>query len=238
MNDFNLQMRWADLDTLNHVNNVRYVDYALEATEQLIADGALSGDPAIVRIDVDFLRPLSLSLAPIRISSEVLEGRVVQEVCARDAVFARVTTDFGSRTPRQALPHDGPVYAGQVRRGDLDGAGHVTPAKAFELFQESRILHFSGLMQRNSAGSFVVAKLTVDFHRPIHWRPEPWPISSWISRVGNSSMGIGSQIADGDEVYAACDAVLVGFDMKTQKSRAFSDEEKAHLSASFHSLPG
>lgn len=230
--DYSVQLRWADLDTLNHVNNVRYVDFALEATGQLIDDGIVPGDVDITRIEVDFLRPLMLSLNPIRISSAVVDGQIVQEICARDKVFARVVTDFGALTMRFAKPRTGPVYSGQVRRADLDGSGHITPAKVFELFQESRILHFARLLDRHAAGNFVVGKLTVDYHRPIRWRPEPWLISSWISSVGDSSMAISSHIADGDELFATCEATLVGFDMSTQKSRKLSEEEKAQLTAS------
>lgn len=232
MNNFALQLRWADLDSLNHVNNVRYVDFALEATAQLIAGGAVPGDVDITRIDVDFLRPLMLSLKPIRISSVVADGRIVQEICVEDTVFARVSTDFGSLTMRFAKPHEGPVYFGQVRRADLDGAGHVSPAKVFELFQESRILHFARLLERHVAGRFVIGKLAVDYHRSIRWRPEPWPIRAQISSVGSSSMTISSQIADGDEVFATCEATLVGFDVETQKSRKLTEDERARLSAS------
>lgn len=230
--DYPLQLRWADLDILNHVNNVRYVDFALEATGQLIDDGVVPGDADITRIDVDFLRPLLLSLNPIRISSAVADGRIVQEIRVGEKLFSRVTTDFGALTMRFAKPRTGPVYSGQARRADLDGSGHITPAKVFELFQESRILHFARLLDRHAVGNFVVGKLTVDYHRPIRWRPEPWLISSWISSVGNSSMQISSHIADGDELFATCEATLVGFDMSTQKSRKLSEDEKAQLTPS------
>ena len=231
MTDYNLQLRWADLDTLNHVNNVRYVDYALEATGQLIADGKVPAEADLTRVAVDFLRPLTLSLKPIRISSAVGDGQIVQEICAEDIVYARVTTDFGSMTKRFAAPHEGPVYPAQLRRADLDGAGHVSPAKVFELFQESRILHFARLLERHAAGHFVVGKLVVDYHQPITWQPEPVTISSWIAEVGNSSMVVHSRIAEGDTVHAECEAVLVGFDMETQKSRRLSEAEKEQLRA-------
>lgn len=231
MTDFHLQLRWADLDTLNHVNNVRYVDYALEATGQLVADGVVPAEADVTRIEVDYLRPLVLSLKPIRISSVVSQGRIVQEILEEDRVFARVTTDFGALAMRFAKPHDGPVHNSQVRRADLDGGGQVTAAKVFELFQEARIVHFVRLLENHAAGHFVVAKLTVDFHRPIGWRPEPWLISSWISAVGSSSLEISSRIADGDVVFATCEATLVGFDMATQKSRQLTDSERAQLSA-------
>jgi acyl-CoA thioester hydrolase len=232
VNVFNLQLRWADLDTLNHVNNVRYVDYALEATGQLIADGVVPADADITRIVVDFLRPLVLSLKPIRITSVVVDGHIEQEITAEGDVFAKVATDVGSLTMRFAKPHDGPVHSGQVRRADLDGSGHVAPAKVFELFQESRIVHLVRLLERHAAGNFVVGKLAVEFHRPIGWRPEPWSISSWVSNVRASSFAISSQIADGDEVYATCESTLVGFDMETQRSRELAESERDQLSAS------
>lgn len=228
--DYGLQLRWADLDTLNHVNNVRYADYALEATGQLIADGEVPADADLTRIVIDFLRPLTLSLKPIRISSVVGNGQILQEICAEDTVFARVTTDFGALVTRFAAPHEGPVYPGQLRRADLDGSGHVATAKVFELFQESRILHFGRLLERHAAGNFVVAKVAVDFHQPIAWQPQPLAIASWIGDVGSSSMTIDARIAEGDTVYATCQAVLVGFDMTTQKSRKLSDAEKEQLS--------
>lgn len=231
MTDYNLQLRWADLDTLNHVNNVRYVDYALEATGQLIADGEVPADADLTRIAVDFLRPVTLSLKPIRISSAVGDGQIVQEICAEDVVHARVTTDFGAMITRFAAPTDGPVHASQLRRADLDAEGHVAIAKVFELFQEARILHFARLLERHAAGSFVVAKVAVDFHRPIGWQPEPLTIGSQIAHVGTSSMTIESRIAEGDTVFAVCEAVLVGFDMETQKSRKLSDKEREQLGA-------
>lgn len=231
MTDYNLQLRWADLDTLNHVNNVRYIDYALEATAQLIEDGEVPADADLTRIAVDFLRPLPLSLKPIRISSAVGDGHIVQEICAEDMVFARVRTEFGSLIKRFAAPKVGPVHAGQLRRADLDGDGHVSTAKVFELFQEARIVHFSKLLERHSAGKFVVANVSIDFHQPIAWQPEPVTIASWIGHVGSSSMTIDARLVEGDTVYAACEAVLVGFDMETQKSRKLSDTEREQLSA-------
>lgn len=234
MKDHNLQLRWADLDTLNHVNNVRYVDYALEATGRLIDDGELPADVDITRIEVDFLRPLVLSLKPIRISNTVIEGRLVQKIAVEDTVYAKITTDLGSRTMRFAKPHEGQAHHCQLRRTDLDGSGHVMPAKVFELFQESRILHLARVLEHHSAGNFVLGKLIVEFHRPIGWRTQPLPVASWISGARESSMAVTSHISDGDEVLASCESILVGFDMVTQKSRKLTEAEKSQISASVH----
>lgn len=228
--EHNLQLRWADLDSLNHVNNVRYVDFALEAIGRLIEDGKLPDDVPIARIEVDFLRPLMLTLHPIRISSEVDGDRVVQKIRADDVIFATVTTDFESLTARFAEQHDGRAYHAHVRRADLESSGQVSPAKVFELFQEARILHFSRLLESLSAGHFVVAKLTVGYHRPIGMRHEPWPISNWVSKIGSSSIQVSSQLSDGVDVYASCEATLVAFDAQSQKSRKLSEDERDQLS--------
>lgn len=229
MVDHPLQLRWADLDSLKHVNNVRYIDYALEATGRLVDGGALPGDLPIARMEVDFLHPLLLSRDPIQVRSTVGTGSIGQEIRAGDVVAARITTSFGLSVRAETVVQEAGTHLAQLRRTDLDVAGHVTTAKTFELFQEARILHFSGLMRHESAGRFVVARLAVDFVRPISWRTEPLPISSWVSKVGNSSLGMGAQIVDADGLLASCDAVLVGFDLATQRSRRFSETERTLL---------
>ena len=64
-------MRWADLDSLNHVNNVVYVDYAMEARGRLVDDGVLGAGQTIRRLRVDFLRPLLLSSKPVLVRSTI-----------------------------------------------------------------------------------------------------------------------------------------------------------------------
>lgn len=225
-------MRWADLDTLNHVNNVRYVDYALEAMDQLVADGAIAANRPVSRMEVNYLRPLALSREPLRITSAVVGTQLVQEIGAGGTVFAKVTTSFDAEVPAPVESPVGATYLAQLRRSDIDGNGRVSVGKTFEIFQESRILHFTASQEAHAANGFVVANLVVECIRPITWQPTPVTVNSWLSRVGNASMRVGSQIIDEGRVLATCDAVLVGFDMATQKSRRFSDEERKAFAAS------
>src|SRR5215207_11624046 len=100
-------MRWADLDSLNHVNNVVYLDYAAEAQAMLAEDGVLAADLTVSRTTVEFLRPLLLSSRPVTIFS-TLDGRLItQEIgVARDGgqpIFARVVTTFGARESLRAI---------------------------------------------------------------------------------------------------------------------------------------
>ena len=79
-------VRWADLDLLGHVNNVRYVDYLQEARLDLLrahreASGATGAgdDPAdgiiVVRHEVTYLAPLGFRFRPVLIECWVTEVR-------------------------------------------------------------------------------------------------------------------------------------------------------------------
>ncbi|WP_344776832.1 thioesterase family protein [Nocardioides panacisoli] len=79
-------LRWADLDLLGHVNNVRYVDYLQEARLDLLrahreASGATGpgDDPAdgiiVIRHEVTYLAPLGFRLRPVLIECWVTRVR-------------------------------------------------------------------------------------------------------------------------------------------------------------------
>ena len=219
-------MRWADLDSLNHVNNVVYLEYAAESRAMLVADGVLDGGP-VRRTVVEFLRPLLLSRRPVHITSTVDGDGLVQEIrpVPEASPFARVTTTLGepdrltASSPADTLPC-------QVRRSDLGPDGLVTGVKVFELFQEARILLVASRLKALSAGRFVLGRIDVTYGQGMPWRREPYEVSSWVSRVGTSSAAVESEIIGADAVHARCSAVLVGFDLETQRSRPYTDEER------------
>lgn len=227
-------MRWADLDSLDHVNNVVYLEYAAESRAMLIEDGAILGGE-ISQMAVVYLRPLLLSLRPVSVVSTMDADTLTQEICVdRDGVrtvFARVTTTFGPQ--RQIGQHTpvGPDFPSRVRRSDLDGAGKVSPTKVFELFQEGRILFISSRVSAMSPGRFVVAGVDVTFGGWVNWRAEPYQVRGWVSSVGDSSVTIESELSDGSVVLSRATSALVGFDLATQSSRKLSDEEKAEFGA-------
>ncbi|MGH3357013.1 MAG: acyl-CoA thioesterase [Nocardioidaceae bacterium] len=71
-------MRWADMDSLGHVNNVVYVDYLQEARVDMLAVHApatggeeLAEGVVVVRHEVEFVSPLVFRSAPIRIETWV-----------------------------------------------------------------------------------------------------------------------------------------------------------------------
>src|SRR3954453_4394331 len=69
-------MRWADMDSLGHVNNVTYVDYLQEARVDMLRGPApvtggeqLAEATVVVRHEVEFLSPLVFRFEPGRIET-------------------------------------------------------------------------------------------------------------------------------------------------------------------------
>jgi acyl-CoA thioester hydrolase len=71
-------LRWADMDTLGHVNNVVYVDYLQEARVDMLRVHApvrggeeLAEGVVVVRHEVEFVHPLVFRFEPVRIETWV-----------------------------------------------------------------------------------------------------------------------------------------------------------------------
>ncbi|HET7531777.1 MAG TPA: thioesterase family protein [Nocardioidaceae bacterium] len=123
------------------------------------------------------------------------------------------------------------VYQCRVRFSDVDVYGHVNNVKYFEYYQEARLAFLTSMGRAEEEGRFavVVARVNVDYKRPILFRSEPYVIESWIDRVGNSSFGLSAEIKDGDTVLSRAEAVLVTFDLKTQTARPLTAAERESL---------
>jgi len=112
-------------------------------------------------------------------------------------------------------------YLLNVRFSDVDVYGHVNNVKYFEYFQEARIAHLMRLFEgetREVERPLVVAQIDVDYRAPILFRPEPYDVRSWISRVGTSSFVIDSVILDGEQAMSHARVVAVTFDQATQRA--------------------
>lgn len=121
-------IRWADLDLLGHVNNVRYVDYLQEARISLLdeMDPAAAGQPigsslladgvVVVRHEVSYLASLTYRSEPVLIDIWVTEVRAATFTMAYEIydpapdggriVYLRALTvltpyDFATELPRR-----------------------------------------------------------------------------------------------------------------------------------------
>ena len=120
-------------------------------------------------------------------------------------------------------------YDCRVRFSDVDVYGHVNNVKYFEYYQEARLAFLTSLGRDEHNLMLVVARVNVDYKRPILFRPVPYIVESWVTRVGNSSFAMQSEIRDGDQVLSRADTVLVTWDLETQKSRPLTDQERKSL---------
>jgi len=141
---YECQLRRADLHGDGTVGNVTYVDYLQEARLDLLRHHDTSPTPqpgeglVVVRTVVEYLRPLRLDDAPLRIATWVCDVRaasftVAYELTTDAGVHARATTSlapfvFGTGRPRRLTPeerarthttYDDPPFADA--RGDRPG---------------------------------------------------------------------------------------------------------------------
>jgi len=135
--------------------------------------------------------------------------------------------------PRPALSKAGTsrhVLPLRVRWSDLDTYHHVNNVKYIEYFQEARIRYSMAMHQDGDVfGEFVVARIDVDYLRPLDFRSEPVEVHSWISHVGRTSAVFAGEIRDGDTVLARTQVVTVGFDTTIQRSAPLSADHHQRL---------
>ena len=125
------------------------------------------------------------------------------------------------------------VYDCHVRFSDVDIYGHVNNVKYFEYYQEARIafiLSLAGLeYAAEDAMQQVVARIDVDYRRPILFRLEPYDVTQWVAEVGGKSAVLVGEIRDGDEVLARSRVVLVAFDKETQRATEMNPRQRERL---------
>jgi acyl-CoA thioester hydrolase len=115
-------LRWADMDSLGHVNNVTYVDYLQESRVDMLRTHApstggeeLAEGTVVVRHEVEFVAPLVFRFEPVRIESWVTKIRaasftmayeILDETEGGRRVYARARTVltpyvFSNERPRR-----------------------------------------------------------------------------------------------------------------------------------------
>ena len=123
-------------------------------------------------------------------------------------------------------------YDLHVRFSDVDVYRHVNNVKYFEYYQEARLAFLGSLGRLDGVGSdfsVVVARIGVEYRKPILFRAEPYAVETWVKRVGTSSYTLGSEIKDGDTVLSSAEVVAVRFDRHRQRAHPLTEEDRALL---------
>ena len=145
-------------------------------------------------------------------------------------VLSRYLTPAEPRSPLAATGESRHVHPLRVRWSDVDAYRHVNNVKYIEYFQEARIRYMMRLHQDGDTfGSIVIARMDVDYRRPILFRLAPYEVHSWISHVGRTSFVVAAEIRDGDQVLATGRAVAVGFDREAQRAAELTPDHRSRL---------
>lgn len=121
-------LRWADMDSLGHVNNVTYIDYLQEARVDMFAVHApdsrgedLAEGVVVVRHEVEFIAPLVFRFDPVRIETWITDIKAASFTMAYEIldempdgsrkVYTRATSVltpfvFTDERPRRIRPEE------------------------------------------------------------------------------------------------------------------------------------
>ncbi|MFD9905563.1 acyl-CoA thioesterase [Streptomyces sp. NPDC059063] len=128
------------------------------------------------------------------------------------------------------------LYSCPLRWSDMDAFGHVNNAVFLRYLEEARIdfmFRLSGADPEGDGPSFrggsVVARHEIDYLRPLVHRHEPVTIESWVTKIGAASLTISYEIKDPEQVYVRATTIVVPFDLKAQRPRRITAEERAVL---------
>ncbi|NBE98738.1 acyl-CoA thioesterase [Nonomuraea sp. KC401] len=108
-------MRFADVDSQGHVNNVRFLDYLEDARFGMFhIDPHNAGDQpfkglVVTRHEIDYRRPLGFRAEPVRVETWVTEIRPVRftlayEVRDDDAVYVTAKSVLAAYDVERAAP--------------------------------------------------------------------------------------------------------------------------------------
>ncbi len=132
------------------------------------------------------------------------------------------------------------VHHAQLRFSDTDAMGHVNHARFATLLEDARIA-----LLRSIAGDgvdlptsgMILARLAIDYVRPLMLHDQPVAVRAWPVSLGTSSFVIDYDITQYGEVCARASSVLVAYDYTAARSRALTDGERRRLTAAIEDSP-
>lgn len=121
-----------------------------------------------------------------------------------------------------------------VAWGDMDAFQHVNNVTFARWQETARVAYLSrlGLMERDGGVGPIVARLAIDFRRPLLF-PDTVRVDATVTRLGNSSFGMAYRfVSQAQEVEAATgEDVIVLVDYATGKSALLPEALRARIAA-------
>ncbi len=120
----------------------------------------------------------------------------------------------------------------QMRFSDTDSMGHVNNARFLTYLEDARIgfLTAIGADGEDFMGNgLIVARITIDYVRPILYNGDAVRVEAWVTRIGTKSFGVDYAILQGENTVANATSVLVAYDYAAGASRPLTEAERAAL---------
>lgn len=121
----------------------------------------------------------------------------------------------------------------QLRWSDPDSYGHINHARALSLLEDAR-LAIAADAPSTVAGQLpdiILARLEVDYLRQLYYRVgEQLTVCSWVAKIGTKSVTLRQELMQDGRPAIRADGICVMFDVRTDTSRALTDDERAYWS--------
>lgn len=122
------------------------------------------------------------------------------------------------------------TYLAPLRFSDTDAMGHVNNARFLSYLEDGRVALLVKLGDGAPfAPGLIVARIEIDYIRPVMLSKEPIKVEMWVSRIGGKSFTIDYDLTHEGNLVAKAKSVIVAFDYATQTSRELNETEKAAL---------
>ncbi len=125
------------------------------------------------------------------------------------------------------------VYLCALRWSDMDSYGHVNNMIYLQYLEQARVDWMVATANRAGVHEFelgtVVARHTIEYKRPLVYRPEPVRVETWVTEIGHGSFTVAYEVKDDDYVYATAESTLVPFDLRESRLRRLTPTERGYL---------
>ncbi|SDD15922.1 acyl-CoA thioester hydrolase [Geodermatophilus telluris] len=93
------------------------------------------------------------------------------------------------------------------------------------------LLEDARLAMAAPGAGIILARLEIDYLRQVHYRvSEHLTVSSTITRLGRSSIGMRQDLTQDGELALRADMVLVAFDYAADATSPLTEQQRAHWS--------
>lgn len=125
----------------------------------------------------------------------------------------------------------------------MDAYGHINNVVYLRYLEEARIdfmFRVAGESVPSAsgaeppfAGGSVVARHEIDYLRPLFHRHEPVTIDTWVTKLNAASATLAYEVKDAQAVYVRALTVVVPYDLKKERPRRLTPDERTFLEGYF-----